>query len=41
MRLWQTLMQKKRVELDQKERVKQIQRNFMNKIMMTKVGRVV
>jgi hypothetical protein len=33
-------MKSRRSELNQEERIKQIQKNFLNRMMMTKVGRV-
>lgn len=41
MKLWLNRMKSRRSELDQEERIKNIQKNFMSRMMMTKVGRVV
>jgi hypothetical protein len=40
MKLWLKKMQTGRVELDQKERIENIQKNFLKRMLMTKAGRL-
>lgn len=41
MKLWINKMKSRRSELDQEERIKNIQKNFLKRMMQTKIGRVV
>lgn len=41
MKLWLNKMKSRRTELEQDEKIKNIQKNFMQRLMQTKIGRVV